>query len=303
MKPNIILLLLLISFTGYSQKGNELLVYSLKGNVSVVENNAESKLKIGKVLKPGAIIKTQRAAQLTMVCKQGKPISVTKEGLFPVDTWKDSCYTGETSITTKYFKFIWDQLYVRSDDYKKDHPGNEASLTDAPVRGNEDLEIIIYEGLDTLIYSGDNFPVSWTTTSPYDGKYFFTLSNLKTKKVLFIDSLTDNFIKLDRIKKWMRVDNNYSWTVSLNRTQKGEGGVIRFVSAGRINAQIEKLRKMVNIPEDEAAINFRIAYLLKQKWYASNAYQYLMKAANASIETDFYREKLLEFRKEFQLKD
>src|SRR5215213_3812616 len=108
-----------------AQKGDELLVYSLKGGVTVVENNNESRAKIGKILKPGSVIKTQKLAKLTMVCKQGKAISLTKEGIFPVETWKDSCLVSNNSITTKYFQYVWDQLYARSDDYKKNHPGEE----------------------------------------------------------------------------------------------------------------------------------------------------------------------------------
>ena len=133
----------------------------MTGNVTVVENNAETKVKIGKVLKPGSMVKTQKQAQLTMVCKQGKPITISKEGNFPVNNWRDSCRADNNySMTTKYFQFIWDQLYVRSDEYKKEHPGEDGSLTAAPTRGDEDLEIYVNEWMDTVNYVPGNFPLS-----------------------------------------------------------------------------------------------------------------------------------------------
>src|SRR4051812_22140055 len=126
MKAIFFIVLVIASLQSIAQKGDELLVYSLKGNASVIENDKESKLKIGKVLKPGAVIKTQADVRLILVCKEGKPISVTKAGNFPISRWKDSCYTSQNSVSVKYFQYIWDQLYLRSEEYKNDHAGATA---------------------------------------------------------------------------------------------------------------------------------------------------------------------------------
>lgn len=301
MKTALLFFLLFSSDALLAQKGDELLVYSLTGNVTVVENNSESRVRIGKVLKPGALIKTQRAAKLTMVCKQGKPISVTRQGVFPIEKWKDSCETNDNSMTTKYFQFIWDQLYVRSDDYKKEHPGMEAAVFDAPVRGQDELEIYLNEYLDTVNYSSGNFPLTWTTNKPYDGKYYFTLRNV-SKKTIYRDSLVSTGIDLGQLKKWMRPGSSYTWTVSLSNDTGGEGGVIRYLTTSQVTRQINKLKKMVNVPEEPAAQYFRLGYLLRESRFAVNAYEYFRKAAEAAPDVELYNEKLDEFRKSFGIK-
>jgi hypothetical protein len=284
-----------------AQKGDELLVYSLTGNVTVVENNAESRVKIGKVLKPGSMIKTQKQAKLTLVCKQGKPITISEQGNFPVDRWKDSCETSNNSMTTKYFQFIWDQLYVRSDEYKKDHPGDDGSMIAAPSRGQEEVEIMINQWMDTVYYTGGNFPISWTTSNPYDGKYFFRFYDARSKKLLFTDSVWKNNVDLAKLKKYMKLGSLYYWQVSASRTIEGEGGAVKYVTTAALTNQVNKLKKSVNVPEDPAMQNFRTAYLLQETGYLPAALQYYQRAARISPAVDFYSDKLKAFKKDFNL--
>lgn len=296
---------LLFVCTAHAQKGDELLVYSLKGTVTVVENNKESKVKIGKVLKPGSTIKTQKLAKLTMVCRQGKPLSVTKEGSFPVTRWKDSCETtGHNSMTSKYFQYIWDQLYVRSEDYRKEHSGDVASVvrSEAPIRGEEDMEIYFEEAFDTLIYAAGGFPLSWSTNyDAYRGNYFFKLVDVKDKKTVYSDSMTDKSISLDKLKKFMRPGGIYQWFVATKKAGLYTGGVVKYVPVKTVSQQIIRFQKLVDVPEDAAAQSFRVAYLLENSHYLADAFIYYEKAVKAAPDESFYSDKLYEFKKTFQL--
>lgn len=287
----------------FGQKGDELLVYSMKGNVTVIENNIESKVKIGKVLKPGSSIKTQPQAKLTMVCKQGKPLSVTKEGIFPVVKWKDSCATGQNSVTSKYFQYIWDQLYVRSDEYKRDHPGDIGAVVrnDAPVRGEIILEIEFNEALDTINYASGRFPLSWTTNIDYAGKYHFKLVNAKGGKPLYKDSIAANTMPLDKLKKYMLPGNSYSWYVTTEKTGICHGGIIKCLSVKTVSRQISKLKKAIDVPEDLAAQYFRVAYLLENSHYFADAFTYYQKAANAIPSIQLHTDILAEFNRTYMI--
>ncbi len=286
-----------------AQKGDELMVYSIKGTVTVIENSKESSVKIGKVLKPGSTIKTQRLAKLTMVCKQGKPLSITKEGTFPIVKWKDSCATVNNSMTSKYFQYIWDQLYVRSEDYKKEHSGEvgDNERNEAPVRGEKVLEIEFTDGLDTINYATGIFCLSWTTSIEYSGNYNFVLLEIKTGKQLYNDSITGHSMLIDKLSRYMRPGNIYSWSVAAGKTGVSEGGVIKYLPVKNINQQISKLQKSVDVPEDKAAQYFRVAYLLEKSHYLADAFIYYQKAAKTSPDIEFFQEKLIEFKKAFQL--
>jgi hypothetical protein len=281
-----------------AQKGDELLVYSLKGNVTVIEDNKESKARIGKVLKPGSLIKTRRDAKLTMVCKEGRPISVTKEGSFPVLLWRDSCNTRHASVTTKYFQYIWDQLYTRSDDYKNDH-AVIGGVGETPMRGNDEKEILFNEWMDSMNYAGGAFPLSWTTNFGYAGNYHFVLVNSKTRKTVFQDSLSTNSIQLEKLKKYMRSGNSYSWSIATKPTGTFDGGIVAIIPFKNVSQQVLQARKDIAVPETAAAQYFRIAFALKENGYLADAYSYLRKAAEADPSTAFYTEILEEFETRF----
>ncbi len=286
----------------FAQKGDELLVYSMKGTVTVIENNKESNVKIGKVLKPGSSIKTQPQAKLTMVCKQGKPLSVTKAGTFPIIKWKDSCSNGRNSLTSKFFKYMWDQLYVRSEDYKNENGDQKGSVAknDAPVRGDIELEIEFIEGLNSMNYASGSFPLSWKTSINYSGKYYFTLTKNKTNTTVYADSVASNFILLDSLKRYMRLGESYSWSVATKRTGTSKGGIVKYQSVKIVNQQVLRFKNAVNIPEDKAAQYFRIAFSLENSGYPADAFLYYQKAATEAPEVSLYQQKLDEFKKIFR---
>ncbi len=305
MKNILVLTSLFFVYSSYGQQGDELLVYSLKGNVTVVENEKESKLKIGKVLKPGSTIKTQKLSKLTMVCKQGKPLTVTKEGSFPVLRWKDSCETNShNSVTSKYFKYIWEQLYMRSEDFKKNNAGDIAAVVrnEAPVRGEDDMEILFNEALDTVYYAAGDFPLSWKTSRDYSGKYYFRLYDTKAGKIVYNDSVAGRTVSIDNLKRYMKLGNNYQWSVATKKTGEYTAGVLKYLLVKTVNQQIINFQKAVDVPEDAAARYFRIAYLLQSGHYLADAFIYYQKAVKAAPAEDFYKEILLEFKKTFQIR-
>ena len=96
-----------------------MLVYAVKGEVTAIFKQQETRVKIGKVLKQGTTLKTGKDASLTMICTKGKAISLQKEGSFPLSRWRDSCAVTDESITANYFKYIWQQIYAYSPERKE----------------------------------------------------------------------------------------------------------------------------------------------------------------------------------------
>ena len=200
-----------------AQKGNDLLVYAVKGTVTTTYNNQESPVKIGKVLRTGASINLRPGARLTMVCKQGKPLAVDREGVFPLERWRDSCKSGTNSMTSNYFKYIWTELYARSPEHAEEDKGvNAVTRGEAPSRVEyypNRVKIEFSRGLDTLNYVSGDFPLSWTCYD-YDGKYLFKLYDAKTGKLIYKDSLFRSYIMISKFKELLVPGKRYSWTVS-----------------------------------------------------------------------------------------
>jgi len=289
-----------------AQRGDELLVYSVKGNVTAVYKKQESPVKIGKVLLPGAVIKTKKDASLTMLCSRGKALSLTKQGNFPVLKWKDSCRQGTASVTSNYFKYIWDQLY----SYSPEHAAEIRRRSDMAVARGEPLsnfkpkkftKLEFSPGLDTVHYDGNPFPLSWTG-SGYTGFYQFSLYNAKGDTLLFRDSLRGNFIMIDSMKHLLVPGASYRWTVLAAGAPVSKKRTLNYVPAEVTAGLTAAFLQPLPIPEDTATTFFRVAYLLEKRHFFAAAYNWYKQAALQNNGMELFRDQLIRFRNEYWIR-
>lgn len=297
---------LFFSFPLLAQRGDELLVYAVKGTVTAVYKKQESPVKIGKVLLPGAVIKTEKDASLTMLCTRGKPISLTRQGSFPVLKWKDSCRSGSASLTTNYFKYIWDQMY----SYSPEHLAELRKRNDMAVARGEPppnfkpkkfTKLEFSPGMDTVNYDGSTFPLSWKG-SGYNGFYHFTLYNAKGDSVLYKDSLRSNFILIDSIRHLVSPGKSYRWTVLAKGAPVSKKRVLNYVSADETAELTNAYLKPLPIPEDSATTSFRVAYMLEKRHFFAEACRWYQKASEQNPEMELYRDQFIRFRNEYWIR-
>ncbi len=289
-----------------AQRGDELLVYAVKGKVTSVFKNTETTVKVGKVLYPGMILKTEENASLTMLCTKGKPISVSRKGNYPVTKWKDSCKTDAHSVTANYFKFVWSQLYAYSPENKEEmRKRNEMAVARGEpfetIQTKKPKKLVFSKGMDIVCYDGRHFPLSWNIRY-YSGPYYFKLYDASGGKLLYQDSLYNNFISLDSLKQFLVTGKKYQWTVSAKGIPVSAKKMIYAVPV----AETEKLRLFLSAPlgitEDTAAVFFRTAYLMEQKHYLAEAYEWYLKAGHLDPEMELYRDQIIRFRNEFWIR-
>ncbi|HRX94996.1 MAG TPA: hypothetical protein P5158_12795, partial [Chitinophagaceae bacterium] len=84
MKKLLLVSLLLSSAVFVQAQGADFLIYSFKGNVSVVENNAEAKAKVGKLMNSSATIKVANGSAVTLICNEAAMFTITKGGTYPL---------------------------------------------------------------------------------------------------------------------------------------------------------------------------------------------------------------------------
>ena len=293
-----------------AQKGDELLVYSVHGTITAIYKNQESPVKIGKVLKPGTILHAQKESMLTMVCKQGKPIFITQEGVYPISNWKDSCKSNNKSLTSRYFSYVWSELYYRSPEYKEDIDkyGSIALVRgDAPYRYEvypEDSVFVTFNpSLDTLNYATGNFALSWQSFG-YNGNVQFRVYTAKDRKLVFKDSVSDSQIFTDKFLHKLKPGIRYAWTILLPvKTGVIRRRILSYMPAKVMNHLIDSLEEEEFIAEDSAAKYFRLGFVMEKKHYLAEAYKYFKKATEIAPDMSIYSDKLKSFIFEFRLEE
>src|SRR5689334_9665484 len=145
-------LLILVSVFALVGSAQNFLLYSFKGNVSVVENNVESKAKVGKTLSNTATVKIPAGSAATLICNEAAMFTISKAGNYSLRGFGDSCKVSSNSVSSNYVKYVWAQMTKSSgaqgSDRKK-HMSNVGAVT------RKLSNVWIDPRVDTVNFSGD----------------------------------------------------------------------------------------------------------------------------------------------------
>ncbi|HEV7779619.1 MAG TPA: hypothetical protein VGO58_00055, partial [Chitinophagaceae bacterium] len=251
-------LFLLCFITMAASAQNDFLLYSYKGNVSVVENNVESKAKVGKPLNGSATVKVAAGSVVTLICNEAAMFTITKAGTYPLNKFGDSCKISSNSVSANYVKYVWASMTKSSGS-----PGSNRkaymNTVGAVSRGDINNIWIDYR-LDTLNYSGGTeFPVSWKSYA--DAKEFefslFSHDNISTPvHTTFVGKLK---LPVADFANKMKQGNSYYWTASIKGEQNDDLKIINYVTKETFAAVLETIKKQGAAFEGPAEQAYRIA--------------------------------------------
>jgi hypothetical protein len=280
---------------------NEFLLYSFKGNVSVVENNVESKAKAGKPLSNTSTVKIGTGGTATLICNESAMFTITKAGTYQLGKFGDSCKVSSNSVSANYVKYVWAQMTKSSGS-----PGSNRKAymnTVGAVSRGGISNVWVDPILDTVNYSGGDFPLSWK--SYVDAKEFdfflYKLDNLT--EAFYTKTVAKLKIPIASFLSQLKPGQSYRWIAAIKgETPSEEMQVLNYVSKESFAALLENIKKQAAIPESPAEEAYRIAFMLEDGHYLSEAHQYYTKAANLDPTNPLYRSTLMSFRKDYEIK-
>jgi hypothetical protein len=279
---------------------NNFLLYSFKGNVSVIENKVESKAKVGKPLANTASIKVAAGGAVTLICNEAAMFTFTRAGTYALSKFGDSCRVSSNSVTANYVKYVWASMTNNSGSAGSNR---KAYMNTVGAVSRSINNVWIDPRLDTLNYSGGNdFPLSWKSYA--EAKEFefslYSMDNISTP----IHSAYVNKLKipLGDIAGKMKQGNSYFWTAAVKGEENDELKVINYVTKETFNAMLASVKKQGAAFEAPAEQAYRIAFMLEDAHYLSEAFQYYTKAASLDPTNVLYRSTLMSFKKDYEIK-
>jgi hypothetical protein len=290
-----LLLGVVISSLTYAQ--NSFLIYTVKGNVSVIENNVTSKAKIGRLLPESAQIVIAPGAVVSLICNQANLISLNK-GKVSLSTLDEQCKTTEGSATSNYLKYVWSQL--------TSHPGTPEKnrklfMTNVGAVSRGVNNVWIDPRLDTVKYVSGSFPLSWKSYAEAEEFEFFIYDNPETNPVATLTT-KNRFIDAKTLAAKMKPSSITYWTAAVKGEQNPEIKVFEYVPADVYKTTLASFEKSGPEFETEAGKAFRIAFLLEQAHYLAEAYNYYKKATTLEPSLPVYKSTLESFKKDYSIK-
>ena len=287
-----------LAFTVFGQS-NSFLLYSFKGNVSVIENKVESKAKVGKSLNGTATIKIPAGSMATLICNEAAMFTLTKAGTYPLSMFGDSCHVSSNSVSANYVKYVWAQM---TQAHGSPGSNRKAYMNTVGAVSRSINNIWIDPRLDTINYSGGDFPLSWKSYSEAKDFEFLLYHADNINTPFFTTFVSKLKIPISDIASKIKAGSSYFWTASVKGEENDEIKVFNYVTKETFNSVLESIKTQGAVFEGPAEQAYRIAFMLEDAHYLSEAYQYYTKAAAADTANALYRSTLMSFKKDYEIK-
>jgi hypothetical protein len=292
------LLFLALSVSILSFAQNSFLIYTVKGNVSVVENNVTTKAKIGRLLPESAQVVVAPGGVVSLICNQANLISINK-GKVSLSTLSEQCKTTEGSATSNYLKYEWSQLTA--------HPGTPEKnrkqfMTNVGAVSRGVNNVWIDPRLDTVKYVSGSFPLSWKSYAEADEFEFFVYDNPENSKPVSTLTTKNRFVDAKALAAKMKPTSFSYWTAAVKGEQNPEIKVFEYVPADVYKTVLASFEQAGPEFETEAAKAFRVAFMLEQAHYLADAYTYYKKATALEPGLPIYKSTLESFKKDYAIK-
>jgi hypothetical protein len=287
-----------VVFSTLTYAQNSYLIYTVKGNVSVIENNVTTKAKIGRLLSENAQVVIAPGSVISLICNQASLINLNK-GKVNLSSLSDQCKSTEGSATSNYLKYVWSQLTT--------HPGTPEKnrklfMTNVGAVSRGVNSVWIDPRLDTVKYVSGSFPLSWKSYAEAEEFEFSIYDNPGTDKATNTITTKTRSIDAKTIAAKMKPASTVYWTASVKGEQNPERKVFEYVPADVYKAVVASFEQAGPELETEAAKAFRIAFLLEQAHYLGEAYNYYKKAMALEPALAVYKSTLDSFKKDYALK-
>lgn len=294
-------LILLSSLTMVASAQNEFLLYSFKGNVSVVESNVESKAKVGKPLAASATVKVAAGGTVTLICNEAAMFTITKAGSYPLSKFGDSCRISSNSVSANYVKYVWAQMTKPSGSAGSNR---KAYMNTVGAVSRSINNVWIDPRLDTLNFSGGatEFPLSWKSYADAKDFDFSLYSSDNISTPIHTTSVNKLKIAISDFSGKMKQGNSYFWTAAVKGEENDKLKILNYVTKETFNTVLETIKKQGAAFEAPAEQAYRIAFMLEDAHYLAEAYQYYTKAATLDPANVLYRSTLMSFKKDYEIK-
>ena len=287
---------LAISSLTYAQ--NSFLIYTVKGNVTVIENNVTTKAKIGNLLPESAQVVIPPGSVISLICNQATLINLNK-GKVSLSTLSEQCKTTEGSVSSNYLKYVWSQLTTKPGSPEKNR---KQFMTNVGAVSRGVNNVWIDPRLDTVKYVSGSFPLSWKSYAEADEFEFSVYDNPEANKAINTIATKARAVDAKILAAKMKPATTTYWTAAVKGEQNAEIKVFEYVPMDVYKTVLASFEQSGPELETPAAKAFRIAFLLEQAHYLAEAYNYYKKAVTLEPGLPVYKSTLESFKKDYALK-
>jgi len=299
MKKFIYIFLAILFVSPAISQENMFLVYSIKGNVSVIDNKVESKPKIGTLLNDASVIKIAPNSFATLICNESRMFTLNKNGNYSLGKLKDSCKGSNSSVSANYMKYIWNEMTKSKGSPEKNR---KAYMANVGAVSRSINNIWIDPKLDTVNYVSGTIPLSWKSYTDAENFEFKLFTQPSGGTAIFSKLTEKKHVPVSELLKTIQPGKVYYWTAMVKDETNDDRKYLRYWPKDEYINFYNSIKKPEGANETEAEMNFRLGFVLEEAHFLAEAYQHYQKATQLAPAIPLYRFVFMSFKKDYEIK-
>jgi len=271
-------------------------VYQVKGNVSFTQNNITTTLKIGQMFNDAnAAIHVSYNSSAILICNNYSVINLTSPDTYSLLKLADSCKEPVGSVTSVYFRFVWDELtqaHSSIEEHRRKYMHNIGAVT----RGCEGLQF--FSNYDTINYSSGFFPVKWSSASSAPVKLVLYNDETAEMPLLKID-VADGLINLNTIKDSLQTPGGYYWNIRTGNSENCPRKYLKLWDKKSFQSFCDSVQNLIPANLDNAEKMYMLAFILEYNYFYAESYNYYKLANNKNPSNKKYQNSIQLFMKTY----
>jgi hypothetical protein len=272
-------------------------VYSIKGNVSVIENKVETKAKVGTLIDGNETIKVGPGSFATIICNETRMFSLSKPGNYTTESLKDSCKSSNSSVSANYMKYVWSEMTKSKGSPEKNRKNYMANVGAVSRSINN---VWIDPKLDTVNYVSGTVPLSWKSYT--DALEFeFKLFDASNNSLVLSKTTKKKHIDISELLGKIQPGKSYHWSAMIKGEENEARKYLTYVTKEQYTEYFNSIKNSA-APESESEKEFRLGFELEESHYVAEAYNHYLKATQLAPTNSLYRFVFMSFKKDYEIK-
>jgi hypothetical protein len=298
MKKLNLLLLIMLFTLGATAQDNLFAVYSIKGNVSVIENKVETKAKVGTLIDGNEIIKVGPGSFATLICNETRMFSLSKAGNYTTESLKDSCKMTNSSVSANYMKYVWSELTKSKGSPEKNRKNYMANVGAVSRSINN---VWIDPKLDTVNYVSGTVPLSWKSYTDAEEFEFKLFDAANYNSLVFSKTTKKKHIDISELLDKIQPGKSYHWSAMIKGEENEERKFLHYMTKENYTEYFNSIKNSA-APESEPEKEFRLGFVLEEAHFVAEAYNHYLKATQLAPGNPLYRFTFMSFKKDYEIK-
>jgi hypothetical protein len=207
-KQLIFLVLICMAYYGHSQTDTYIVFYC-DGDVTAIGKDQRIQVKAKQKLDTYQYLQIGSRSSAILINQDGIPRKFDKEGIYVINDIRK--YFRSDPITSKYIKFIWEEIELKPHDRYT----SNLNVVAATIRGEEEKEYPwMLCPFDSTIITNDSVLFTWTDPMKKGSFFIFVFDYQDDLKILLKKEVSLTFLTLNMLDLGLQPGKDYAWIVS-----------------------------------------------------------------------------------------